>query len=279
MVERLPGSIIDMAQKNWRTLAALDAPSSFPDIQTSSVTGNAYLEQTYPRWNDPSWSPSNDRTLSIPPEKSALVEEMLAVHDIGLALVRPEMYHHTPAILDALMTFGFTINHVDDRTITPDQYQALYGSVFKHPIVTDTWATRTMVYLNSPCSMIIFSDPEHRFVPIKLADAFVQTYKGREGIRDPATIRGGVVFEEATRLGFHSLSNPTLEGALDPLVAYRHVVALPGQQPHSHIPKPYALLKYVAVSVHAPNSEELPRDLAALNSYGELQTIYEQVRK
>lgn len=279
MGERLPNSIVDLAQKNSRTLTGLNAPENFQDLHASSITGTRYLEQSFPRWNDPSWIPSEAHTRDILSNTHALVEEILAFSDIELTLVRPEMYHHTPAILDALRTFGFSILHVDDRTITPDQYQMVYGSVFRHPNVQDTWATRTMVYLDSPCSMIIFSDPENRFAPKKLADAFVQIYKGREGIRDPATIRGGVVFDEATRLGFQTLADQTLAKALDPMNAYRYVVELPGQQPHSYLPKAFALLKYVAVSVHAPNSEELPRDLAALNTLGELTTLYEQIRK
>lgn len=209
-------------------------------------------------------------------ERSLAVRSLIERHNLAILLVRPEMFHHKDKIADFLQQNEFKVVAQIDRSISYEQYAFLYNNVFSISAAQPSLPTRTMVYVGPPCSLIIFKPNEK--IEGALPDLFCRYYKGREGVPDKTTIRGGIVLKEALRLGFHLLQSQTIRIALDPIGALRNIVTLDGEHPHSHLPEKMRLLKYNAVSVHVPDSSEIVRDLSVLCSDSELKGVENDVR-
>lgn len=269
----IPHTLMTLAFKN-EYLA-----SQFPhsdNIEGSQAAGKKYLSSVFPDWENPTKMQQNSKfpENDTDDEKFKFVSDLVTKLDLGMLLVRPEMYHHSGAVMDFLTQNNFKIRYAGNRNVDRKAYAVMYGDVFNRPPAIPSLPTRTMVYLDSPSMLILFSDPRKRFSDKSLADGFCAGFKGKEGLPDSKTVRGGVVYPEAIRLGFHTLVNEALRLALDPLTALRHIVASsPENQPHSYLPPNKSLLKYNAVSVHVPDSREIIRDLCVLNNKYQLGEI------
>lgn len=268
---RLPGSIVDLAFKNE---CHSQAVGTFPSHDQSQDYGAKYLRSTYPSLVSGNFDSENNfpRNSGDVERQKALLEIMVA-RSFGAVMVRPEMYHHRAKIADFIENQGFRITSELDRSVGYDPYAVMYRDVFSREAALPSLPTRTMVYINSPSSLLVFVDNKNRYANKPIADVFCEKFKGKEAIPDANTVRGGVVLTEALRLGYDLLQDPVLQLALDPINALRNIVKLPGIQPHSHLPIERRLLKYDAVSVHVPDSTEIIRDLAVLCSIGEIEEI------
>lgn len=278
---QLPASIKDLAQYNVLAMIGLSIPIVPKNCQESREAGHHYITSVYPHYDHPEVRhkefdfPKTDTEI----DRYELSGQILREFDIGLALIRPEMFHVRGKMEDFLRKNGFQIVLSDERRVDSRSYGVLYNEAFDIEPAKPSWPTRTIVYLDSPSFLIVFKDPKKRFGNEKLANGFFENHKGHEGIKDDRTIRGSVVLEEALRLGFHELKSEELALALDPFTTLRNIVQRSGQQPHSHLPKKHALLKYNAVSVHVPNTSEIQRDLAILNDIYQLKGIYDLLGK
>lgn len=276
---KLPESIINLAGLNATVLAILGSNYFHRSWQESQDIGQQYISGLYPDYDQPKIRHNRLDFPATPQEQIRLetAKTITQENNIGLILIRPEMYHIKNNFCEFLIKNGFNIVYEDPRIVDTRTYAALYNSTFDVEAAKPAWPTRTVVYVDSLSYQIIFIDPKNRFE--SLADSFFTQYKGQEGILQRNTLRGEVVYSEAIKLGFDGLKGEELSLALDPFTALRNIVQLPGKQPHSHLPHNLSLLKYNAVSVHIPNATELTRHLAALNDDYQLKQIYELLSK
>jgi 2-phosphoglycerate kinase len=206
----------------------------------------------------------------IDSEEKELMREISAFNP-GMILVRPEMYHNCNAFKDFLERNGFNVLFEADVELDIERYERLYEDAISIPDAQATMPTRTLVYTDSPCKLMVFADERNRYQGA-LADNFFEEFKGREGIYTPNTLRGDIVYQEARRLGYHELTDPVLADALDPFGAYRRIVQSPSG-PHAGYNPEDRLLKYDAVGVHVPNYHELIHDLPIICSKDQLKEI------
>ena len=269
--KEIPTTLITLAYKNEYISSQFPHPDN---IEGSQAAGKKYLSRVFPGWENPEKMQQHFDITENDADKFKLASFLVTEHDLGMLLIRPEMYHHSGAVLGFLTENNFRIRYVSNRNVGKEAYMAMYGDVFNRPPAIPSLPTRTIVYLDSPSMLVLFSDPKKRFSDKSLAEGFCAEYKGKEGLFNSQTIRGGVVYPEAIRLGFHTLVNEALQLALDPLTALRHIVASSTEnQPHSYLPPDKSLLKYHAVSVRVPNSKEIIRDLYVLNDKDQLREI------
>lgn len=267
MAEYVPISIQDLANKNFNTMQDLSISGDPASLQESLQNGDTYLGSTFGNETAPSDSESG--------LKMDLTQQILTEFNPAFVLVRPEMYHAYHKFLQYLQGEGFQVAYQDKRIITPEMYKTIYEHIFAQGATSDrfpAWATRSIVYTNSPSRLIVFTDPLNRYGATTLPTGFVDAYKGSAGAQDPRKIRGDLVLNEACERGFNTLTDPVIAMALDPFVACRLLVQQPGS--HSHLPSEHAMLRYVAEGIHAPNNEEIPKDLSSINTLPQLQDIY-----
>lgn len=209
-------------------------------------------------------------------EKGKLMRNIMVDGNVAMILIRPEMHHASDAFVDYLKRQGYDILLQSDKSIDIQQYEKMYAHAIIEPDARPTMPTRTMVYVDSPSKLIVFSDPNKaRDSEEHLADSFFRLHKGRQGVNDGHTLRGGIVYEEAKTLGLDQLEHPIVQRAVDPMSAYRHLVfgdhSLPS--PHLQLPQDDQLLQYTGVGVHIPDSTEINRDLGAICTEDDLKEI------
>lgn len=179
-------------------------------------------------------------------------------NNLGLILIRPEMYHMTPNIIEFLEKHSFSIQYAKDLKIDARTYWEIYSDAITNHGAKFIMPTRTIIYLNSLCKLLIVHSPKYP----NTSDTLVAKLKGNAGIYQPDTLRGDIILNEALRLNFDVLTNKTIQMAVDPLGVL-----------HKYIPRDKRL-QYNAVSIHIPNSKELYGDLTLLLNKKELRNLY-----
>lgn len=285
----IPRSLSRLADKNRRTLYNYDIDdsetrSNWLTAQRASLTyyGQILTGRLLERL-DGSVSEIAHRTRGPETEKSKLLDEVLADRNIGMLLVRPEMYHHSAEFSKFLESNGYAVLHEADKEIGIHQFEQIYSTQLLDPGNANLMPTNTMTYLHSPCKLVVFSKPQKSLEdPLATADEFVAIHKGQAGVPDPLTLRGSIVYDEAKRLGFDTLANETIAEALDPMGIYRHIIG--HRNYRSALAREDKLLEFTGVGAHVPNSNELYRDLDALCNEDELNEIlfnkkFDNIRK
>ena len=277
MSEKIPTNIYNLAEKNYKLLQQLKYASIITmvnyDFSASQKLGEKYMDKVLPRENFVLKEGEYNSVTEIPVEKHELIEDLIS-KNIALILVRPEMLHIHRSFAGFIEDIGLKVFYTSERIVSYDQYWTLYKGSIRFPEAVPSMPTRTMVYTHSPCVFIAFVDPQNRHS--NLADFFERKYKGKAGVVDKQSLRGGVVYPEAKKLGFDTLHSEVVAGATDPFFGYRHLVDMNNQgisiEHHENI------LKYNAVSVHIPNSREIPYDLSTLNTVEQLEEINKELR-
>ncbi|MBI4130159.1 hypothetical protein HY468_02490 [Candidatus Roizmanbacteria bacterium] len=262
----IPPELANLAADNTRTLRQLGIPTD-----DSQKAGMLFAQRRFTGFVQ---TPTSEFELSEQENTDDVDRLMRNIGDLnpGMILIRPDMYHHRQAFVDFLLEHGFCPHYIVDTTISESAYEQMYHDVFQRAAARPALPNRTLVYTDSPVTLIMFSDPARRYGEAKLADKIVQHFKGEPGVPDEQTLRGKVVFQEATRLGYHRLDNPTVAQAVDPIGAYRQAVQSK-QGPHLHLPEEYQLLNYTGVGVHVPDFKEMMRDLPLICNRKQLEEI------
>ncbi len=287
MIEKIPSSLEQLADNNSKILKKYNIirDSIISSFAKTQISGDFYLKSEF-KANNIDTSPDGKfqrlGLSEVQQEKREVLSDILDF-DPAMIVVRPEMFHLKNEICDFLVANDFRVNFITDKQITIKEYFQLYKEVIKNvPALQSALPSRTMTYTNALSSIIIFSDPQDRFTRMDqtLADGFFNSFKGTEGKPTKNTIRGDLVFNEALRLGFNNMSNPTISQAVDPFGAYAQIIEQPGEHWY-HLKteeKLYALM-YNGQGIHFPNSAELPRDIATLHSCETLLEILESLSK
>jgi hypothetical protein len=203
-------------------------------------------------------------THSTDPE----IEEFLAkFNNIGMLIIRPEMYHISAKIENFLNQKGLDILDTFNLPINYKQYLSLYRDVVKNPKAKFSMPTRTLTYTNGESRVIICIDRSPQNYT-SLPDKIVKDFKGVGGVlsTEKQTIRGSIIYEEAIKLGFHELLDQTIREAIDPFGVLRLIVDFPQYQTDlaKSLAIPLTRLTYNAVSVHIPDQSEISRDMSTI---------------
>lgn len=271
MPEKLPLSIINLANKNMKNLEKLKYFSIITllnyDFTQSQKLGEDYMESVLPRDKFKLKANEGNSITEIPIAKKELIDSLIS-KNIAMILVRPEMFHIHDQFSNFISQLGLKIFYTAERSISLDQYWTLYKGSIRFADAVPSMPTRTMVYTDSPVMLIAFVDPLQSHP--NLASFFETNFKGKEGIYNQHTLRGGIVYPEAKKLGFDNLENQIVENATDPFKGYRHLISSGLHKNNKNIKPSEQILRYNAVSVHIPNSEEIPYDLSTLNTENQL---------
>jgi hypothetical protein len=184
-------------------------------------------------------------------------------NNIGLILIRPEMAHIEKRIVGFLEELDFVIMLNRPHNMLIEQYLSVYKKALGLIQTKYTFPNRTLVYLNAPSQLVVFSHPHYPSSDRHPQDEFLSRYKGKQGRVTPRTIRGDLVYHEAKKQGLDRLPAVIDKLAFDPLGVYGH---------HT---KRYnkSLMAYTSVSVHIPNSRELSRDAGVLLEINDFEKI------
>ncbi len=178
---------------------------------------------------------------------------------IGMLLVRPDMYHLHSCFEDFIAR-RFSLIESQDVVMSQNAYWEIYSHDLYRPETMHSRLTRAVMYMGSICRLIVFTESD--ISNGSLSDKVVHQLKGTQGTFCPDTLRGDLVLHEALRLGLHEVaSRDQTQQATDPFLAYRRFLTSPG--PHESADWP--LLFYTGVGVHVPDSSEISGDLHALN--------------
>lgn len=278
--ETIPPSLINLAYANSQALSRYGIPHTRVknDRELSIKYGMQYLNSVLPPESyDMTPGEVPPRSLDDVDDNNRTVIEQIVKRGVAMVLIRPEMYHTRGDILDFLVREGFQIVIEKDATVNTDQLYRLYRSVIRNVrhFIREL-PTRAVVYTDSPAALVLLTDPVKRYgdKPEYLTNGFFGEYKGAPAVYGPRTIRGGVVYNSALRLGFDKPSE-TIGMATDPFGALAHLVNEP--EPHwyhANTPQRLRMLRYTAQGVHIPNLSELPGDLDVLASRQELLEIH-----
>lgn len=184
--------------------------------------------------------------------------------DVGMLLVRPDMVHIAPEI-ERFLGEHFSLLEVSDITVTPEQYWSMYEHVITSKERTYSRLTRAAIYLGSPSRLMVFERQETEKDGVSAPDHLFK-FKGKQGIEEPGTLRGDIVYKEAVDVGLHTLNDPQIAHIADPFGAYRKMMRSKIEGLHSSLE--YPLLFYTAVGVHIPDAQEIQRDLALFDPEG-----------
>jgi hypothetical protein len=208
---------------------------------------------------------NNDNLSRITAGKSYRVESLLD-KNIGLILVRPEIYHIKDLVKDFLETKNFQVIYSADKTINFSQYWGLYNHAFADPIKSEHVRRRSFGYIDRPCELILFTDRTKRNQNIKLSDWIKNNLKGNAGVYNKNTLRGGIIYAEMSmvRMGF----NPKTSQALDPLNLY----SFDSKESYKYANSISTVLANLP-GVHIPEGHEIEKDLNILLSLDELNNL------
>ncbi len=190
-------------------------------------------------------NPPASATIEVPPS-------------VAMLLVRPDMLHIAPRI-ERFIRDHYDLLNVTDVTVTPEQYWEMYKHVITSKERVYSRLTRAAVYMSQPARLMVFQRPETEIDGIP-ATVDLFRHKGKQGVEAPGTLRGDVIYNEAIRLGMHTLKDPQIAHISDPFGAYRKMMREKTDGPHLGLTHP--LLFYTAVGVHTPDADEIDRDLA-----------------
>lgn len=286
---KIPETLFRLAQRNEQTVISLclqlgcevnDLKEDWALCKKAGLLfmGNFLKESRYKMFLTSSLHEKGNPFISLQKRKLA---ECLLVKGCTLIIIRPDLYHSSQEIVCFLRQQSFRVVGVFDLLVNSDTYWNMYKSSIVHPHAWDTMPTRTMAYTGSSVKIVVFQDKNLNGSSESLfADVFSARYKGQQGVRRQGTLRGDLVFSEATRLGFHVLDDFAIQMACDPLGAYRHKIAgncVSKTIPHGHLQREYQLLQYTGVGVHVPDGTEFVNDTCSLLSLEQIESLVDPI--
>lgn len=188
---------------------------------------------------------------------------------VGMLLIRPDMFHLAPRV-EAFVEQHFTLRESTTTVVTPDTYWALYADAITGRETAQSRLTRAAVYVGSPCKLLLFEQAAEQ--GMAAADRMFYHYKGKQGIEQPDTLRGDLVYHEALRMGLHTLADNHLAQAVDPFGAYRKIVRERTASACHELAHP--LLFFTGVGIHVPNRAELSRDITLLHASQDAEALH-----
>jgi hypothetical protein len=283
---KIPREIFKLSEKNRQIVTSLCLEMGCKDEELSKdwdlsrKAGEIFMKRVFQKYQYDMFlthSIFKDKENILASAKKKEIAKHLLYRDHTLVVIRPELYHSTQKIINFLKERGFCVVTVFNKEINPETYWQMYKTAIVHKDAADTIPSRTMIYTNSPAKVILLrSSKYYPQLEELLADSFFSFYKGNQGVRDLNTLRGGLVFSEAVKLGFNTLENPIIKMACDPLGAYRHKIKGNSKAktiPHGHLLEEYQMLQYTGVGIHVPDSGEFLDDVCSLLSLRQLKTL------
>lgn len=206
---------------------------------------------------------ATDKIFSDAPTVEPLSESThIYPKKLGMVLIRPDMTPINNAV-EGFISSRFAITDVQDVTMTPEIYWDIYSEAIISRETRQSRFTRAAVYVNSLCRLIVFEKLDNFTPEIATSNQFIAELKGKQGVYQPDTLRGDLVYHAAIKAGFHTLDNPSVALAVDPFGAYRKIER--STSPHPSKSLLYPLLFFTGVGIHIPNYNEMQRDLALLD--------------
>lgn len=253
MGAQLPKSIEDLAEKNLDLMSRIgfstgDDPEELRTPESYQATGLFTQEMINKMFfEDPS------TTVTAAAERT--------IDDKTLVLIRPDMFH---ARNDFMRFLSERFRIIADTEFVMDT--ETYWQIYRYDHYTresmHCRLTRAAISIGSMCHLVIVEGNDTS--DVNFADFFFSRYKGKQGVFQSNTLRGDIVYRNATALGVHQFDpdggGETLWHAADPFNAYRSSALT---NPDSHHLR-YPLLFYTGVGVHVPNGAEVESDIQAL---------------
>jgi hypothetical protein len=206
--------------------------------------------------------------------------------DISMLVIRPEFVHCKDDIIKFLIDYKFEIIHQSTKKINFKQYYNLYQDVVNKPKTVKTFPSRTLTYLSGHSVIIVFRDQINRYNPSSaidnICDGFFKDFKGTEGVKNPNTIRGGVIYNSAKQLKFDQLDNLITNLALDPFGMIRQVINNPKETINTFHHRAHSdnyIMVYTSAGIHLPNNDEFITDFGTIFSPAEIIKITNILKK
>jgi hypothetical protein len=195
-------------------------------------------------------------------EKADIIDGVLE-RGVVPVLIRPEMLYLAPQVASFLEDRGFEIVYTKLCEISFDQYWTLYDTEFVDPSEETVMRKRAFRYINRPACVLLVRHKE-RLDPSTCAQVISKNYKGRAGFKDDSTLRGGIFYDETSRI--LKDDDETELFALDPLMetAYGgyNYVAGAASPLHVHVQ-----------GIHIPNPNDVAKDLSILLTREEMEYL------
>lgn len=252
MNRNLPENIEDLADKNIELMRRIgfserDNPAELCSPESYRLTG-LFTEDMI-----------RQMFFGEDPQPPVQTEEQSSTK--ALILIRPDMMHarneFSTFIRDRFKMLLEQEVEMDSQTYWTIYQYDRYSRESMHCRLT-----RAAISIGSTCCVMLFEDVSTGSK--NFADVFFETYKGKQGIYNPQTLRGGIVYAKAITLGLHdaisSQVNKRLWYAADPFGAYRESAA---NNVYCQT-LTYPLLFYTGVGVHVPDGIEIRTDMPAL---------------
>ena len=189
--------------------------------------------------------------------------------EIGLVVVRPEMYDNREGIIKKLKDLKFEILHSGDKILSIEQYILLYYHGLIHPYSTIDFPSRTLNYIGKKSYLIIVSSKEKSNV-----SDYLNTIKGQPGFISEDTFRGYTTEVLKDCIKAEDCFYNEYNALLDPISAYRLIVDHKVDQSKTDNHQEQAdfpLLYYAGQGVHIPDSTEIQRDINVICTEKELK--------
>lgn len=309
----LPSNIISLANKNEQRLGpilkkkGLDWSDFEGNMGLSKFIGEEYISHLFPKDRLKQYflkaanslfpyEKSKTTAESTDPDFQKKAELAQTFKNIGIVwfLLRPDMYHAQEEAIELMRKNNYQQLCQEDVIVGQNTYWNMYKDAILKSNADRIMPTRTMVYMHGLCKAMFFLDidtnrqkeyqeqngiKDKNYFFSEAQEIFSTKYRGTQGVFTPNTIRGEVVFNQAIRNGYHTLSDPTTAMALDPIYAYRNAVNdnTWTEAPHKNLSSDHKLLQYTGVGIHIPDGNEYTRDLTYLFDVSTLNSIYYSV--
>ena len=208
--------------------------------------------------------------------KKTLIKRILT-KNIELVLIRPEMLCFENQIVDFVEINGYTVIKRISIVMDFNQYLCLYKEGLADPESWNDFPTRTLMYINKECIVLIIKKKDSHSEILDDADYFFKFYKGERGRKQPCTLRGDLTYNNLNAVLANKEIKEMALFILDPIMCYRHIVNGKITTDGSHIGYDSPFLFYAGAGVHIPNRSEMSKDMAVLFLKEELNEIYNSI--
>ncbi|OQA52653.1 MAG: Phosphotransferase enzyme family protein [candidate division WS2 bacterium ADurb.Bin280] len=212
---------------------------------------------------------SDDNLRKFVSENKSTLSNFLESKGVQFLVIRPEMHHLHQVIEEFLEREGLKIIYSIDKTLSFEQYWAIYKDNLIDKNSFADFPTRTLVYLSGKCRIIVI---------LKSKNVDLSKIKGERGVYIPHTIRGDLITKESLYLLKGGIVDAKkLYFILDPIGSYRNIVS--GDIPSDGIHKEYMypFLFYAIAGIHTPENDEVRKELQVLLSLDEIKEITKRV--
>jgi len=183
----------------------------------------------------------------------------LPLNEIGVVVVRPEVYHIWNLVESMLNAQGLDIILSKDTSVDLQKYSIMYKHGLLHPDSKAHFPTRAIGYINKPLRLIVVKNRKQRFQSVS---QFLNTnLKGGGGTYRPNTLRGDIVLKELLLIRMNQ--EKELRMIFDPLLIYHKIADGEIENISIFRNTTYPMLSYIS-GVHIPEDFELKRDLSLL---------------